>query len=508
MQKDSWHTGEYASALKRVRGIACTLLLVCAMIMPCAGAPIAQRALASGSSVTLWKVGNIEYTDGAWNTHIFKVNDGEGEATAYCVEPAKNSPPEGQYAKAAFSIPTGREYELRTGLWFGYGGPGFDASMWPATNWNGVPMSDDDYYLATHILLSDAYCSNLYEACYGAGDNFRYWIEWNVTGLDMDNGSVVNEGAFGRVALRHSGEIPPNFETYLIDGGSRQTIAASSAYHPYGTIKMNKRSANPGITDGNPIYTMEGITYGIYTDRNCDAASDTGRALVLDESGYAQVDEIRMGTYFIREEASSVAGTGYAHDPTVYSCQVAGGQVSWLHDTANAAGDVDQNDITDTPIASRAEILIQKHDLLTKSSGPSGDADMAGALFEVRYFANTGGATSGSATRTWKFVTNGEGQVDLRDSGCFVSGDALYRNPDTGEALFPLGTYSIRELSAPGSYEPPSDAKPQTLVVTASGTANTTSRARSSHMAASSSRKRQFATTSPSPSGTWTRSDP
>ena len=470
MQKDSWHTGEYASALKRVRGIACTLLLVCAMIMPCAGAPIAQRALASGSSVTLWKVGNIEYTDGAWNTHIFKVNDGEGEATAYCVEPAKNSPPEGQYAKAAFSIPTGREYELRTGLWFGYGGPGFDASMWPATNWNGVPMSDDDYYLATHILLSDAYCSNLYEACYGAGDNFRYWIEWNVTGLDMDNGSVVNEGAFGRVALRHSGEIPPNFETYLIDGGSRQTIAASSAYHPYGTIKMNKRSANPGITDGNPIYTMEGITYGIYTDRNCDAASDTGRALVLDESGYAQVDEIRMGTYFIREEASSVAGTGYAHDPTVYSCQVAGGQVSWLHDTANAAGDVDQNDITDTPIASRAEVLIQKHDLLTKSSVPSGDADMAGALFEVRYFANTGGATSGSATRTWKFVTNGEGQVDLRDSGCFVSGDALYRNPDTGEALFPLGTYSIRELSAPGSYEPPSDAKPQTLVVTASGT--------------------------------------
>lgn len=105
-------------------------------------------------------------------------------------------------------------------------------------------------------------------------------------------------------------------------------------------------------------------------------------------------------------------------------------------------------------------------------------------------------------------MTNGEGQVDLRDSGCFVSGDALYRNPDTREALFPLGTYSIRELSAPGSYEPPSNAKPQTLVVTASGTANTTSRARSSHMAASSSRKHQFATTSHLPSGTWTRSDP
>ena len=454
-----------------MQAIALSLLLVCATALPCIGIPIAQPALASSSTVNLWKVGNIEYTDGAWNTHIFKVSDGEGEATAYCVEPSKNSPAEGQYAKAPFSIPTGREYELRTGLWFGYGGPGFDVSMWPTTNWNGAAMSDDDYYLATHILLSDAYCSNLYEACYGAGANFRNWIEWNITGLDMNNGRIVNEGAFGRVALRHSGEIPSNFETFLIDGGSRQTIAASSAYHPYGTIKMNKRSANTSITNDNPNYSLKGITYGIYTSQDCSAASDTGKTLVLDEGGYAQTAEIRMGTYYICEIESSLAGTGYAYDPTVYACQVNAGEDSWVHDSSNAAGDVDLNDVTDMPISARPDVLIQKHDLLTHGPVPSGDASLADATFEVRYFANTRGDTWSSAARTWRFRTDDTGKVDLRSSDtCFVSGDALYRNPSTGEVLFPIGTYSIREMTAPGSYEPPAQDNERIIVITANGT--------------------------------------
>lgn len=460
-----------ADAVRRMQVIALSLSLVCATALPCVGIPIAQPALASNSSVSLWKVGNIEYTDGAWNTHIFKVNDGEGEATAYCVEPSKNSPAEGQYAKAPFSIPTGREHELRTGLWFGYGGPGFDASMWPSTNWNGAAMSSDDYYLATHILLSDAYCSNLYEACFGAGANFRNWVEWNITGLDMDNGSVVNEEAFGRVALRHSGEIPSNFETFLIDGGSRQTIAASSAYHPYGTIKMNKRSANPDVTDGNPNYRLRGISYGIYTQPDCSPAHDTGKTLVLDEGGYGQADELREGTYYVREIAASLAGTGYAHDPSIYSCDVIGGQDTWLHANANSAGNADQNDVADTPVTAADGIVVQKHDLLTHSPVPSGDANLAGAVFEVRYFANTSGSTSGNATRTWRFKTDGTGKIDLHSiNSSFVSGDALYRNPHTGDALFPIGSYAIREISAPDCYEAPAQDEWRTFVITANGT--------------------------------------
>ena len=456
---------------RRMQTIALSLLLVCATTLPCIGIPTAPPALATSSNVSLWKVGNIEYTDGAWNTHVFRVDDGEGESVAYCVEPAKNSPSEGSYAKSEIHCVSGRNSELRADLWFAFGGPGFDASMWPATNWNGNPMSNEDYYLASHILLSDTYSSSAYAATFGAGEDFRNWIAQNITGFDLNNGSVINPNAFGRLAITRASEVPSDFEAYQIDGGSKQTIAASSAFHPYGTIKMNKRSANTSITDGNPNYSLKGITYGIYTSQDCSAASNTGKTLVLDEGGYAQAAEMRMGTYFIREIASSLANTGYAYDPTVYVCQVNAGEDNWVHNSSNAAGDIGQNDVTDLPMSASPNVLIQKHDLLTYSSVPSGDANLAGAIFEVKYFANISGDASGSTTRTWKFKTDSAGKVDLRSSdACFISGDALYRDPNTGEAILPIGTYSIRELAAPNSYEMPAQDKTHTLVIKANGT--------------------------------------
>ena len=459
------------SIVRKVHTIALCLLLACTMAMPCIGIPITQQALASGSGVSLWKVGNIDYSDGAWNAHIFRVDDGEGEAVAYCVEPAKNSPNEGSYAKSEIRCVSGRDSELRADLWFAFGGPGFDTNMWPATNWNGGPMSNDDYYLASHILLSDTYSSSAYEATFGAGENFRNWIAYNITGFDLNNGNVINPNAFGRLAIARAGEVPPNFEAYQINGGNRQTIAASSAYHPYGTIKMNKRSANPDVTNGNPNYKLKGISYGIYTQPDCSPAHDTGKKLVLDEGGYGQADELREGTYYVREIATSLAGTGYAHDPNTYSCGVIGGQDTWLHANVNSAGNADQNDVADTPVTAADGIVIQKHDLLTHSPIPSGDANLAGAIFEVRYFANTSGATSGSATRTWKFKTDDTGKIDLRSTNSsFVSGDALYRNPHTGEALFPIGSYAIREISAPDCYETPTQNEWRTFVITANGT--------------------------------------
>lgn len=108
----------------------------------------------------------------------------------------------------------------------------------------------------------------------------------------------------------------------MIDGGSKQTIAASSRYKTVGMIKMNKRSMNPDITNDNPLYSMEGITYGVYVTNTCGPEGDTGKTLVLDESGYAEVGGLYSGTYFIREIESSGRGHGYAHDPTIYNCWV------------------------------------------------------------------------------------------------------------------------------------------------------------------------------------------
>lgn len=237
-------------------------------------------------------------------------------------------------------------------------------------------------------------------------------------------------------------------------------------------IKMNKRSMNPDITNDNPLYSMEGITYGVYVTNTCGPEGDTGKTLVLDESGYAEVGGLYSSTYFIREIESSVEGTGYAYDPTIYSCWVNPGEVSWLHDTSNGAGDVDQNDVTDEPQTEDVDVIIQKHDLITQSSTPSGDGTLADALFEVRYFPNLTGEIGGNATRRWNFRTDDAGRVDLRGdlAHAFVSGDALYRDPITNEPLFPIGTYAIRELKAPASYEVPVDNEPIVITITAHGT--------------------------------------
>ncbi len=460
------------SMFRRVQVIALGLLLACTATLPCIGITDTRHALASGTNVTLWKDGNINYSDGAWNAHIFHANDGEGMTMAYCVEPSKNSPAEGDYEKSAIHCISGRDFELKADLWFAFGGPGFDASMWPVTNWNGDPMGAEDYYLASHILLSDTYSSSAYEATHGAGEGFRNWLTWNITGFDLNDGSLINPNALGRLVMTRIGEVPSDFEAYMIEGGSKQTIAASSHYEPVGTIKMNKRSMNPDVTNDNPLYSMKGITYGVYVTNDCGPEGDTGKTLVLDETGYAEVGGLYSSTYFVREIESSVQGTGYAYDPTIYSCWVSPGQVTWLHDTSNGIGDVDQNDVTDEPLTEDVDVIIQKHDLLTQSSTPSGDADMADALFEVRHFQNLAGDTSGSATRSWVFRTDDSGRVNLRGdlSHAFVSGDDLYRNPLPSDPLFPLGTYAIRELRAPDSYELPVRGEPIVLTITANGT--------------------------------------
>ena len=53
---------------------------------------------------------------------------------------------------------SGVSADLRTVLWFGCDGPGFDASMWPDT-WDGKPWDYGRYFLVTHVLLSEMYRS-------------------------------------------------------------------------------------------------------------------------------------------------------------------------------------------------------------------------------------------------------------------------------------------------------------------------------------------------------------
>lgn len=449
------------------------LALVLASVFPYVGLNLdSSHAYAASDRVTLSRVGNIDYKGGRWNTHIFRANDESGDTFAYCVQPEKNSPPDGSYAKSKIRCSSDdRNFELRADLWFAYGGPGFDKSMWPSTNWDGNPMSNNDYYLASHILLADTYSSNLYTATYGASKAFRDWLAWNIIGYGTGEGMSPNANAVGRQALARAKEVPNNFEAFQIDGGASQNIVACSVYHPYGNMRIEKHSSAPEITEGNANYSLRGIAYGIFTQADCSESSNTGRKLVLDASGCAEAEELLEGTYYVRELEDSLQGTGYAYDATIYSCDVIGGETSMVQtrlDTSLSA------EVLDEPITEPPSIIVQKYDVLTKSTIPSGDANMADAQFEVRFYANDKGSTAGDPTRRWVFKTNDEGRIDLHADGsnAFVSGDALFRDPKNGAIVFPLGTYAVTELCAPASYEPVTNAQSHVFTIRATGTGN------------------------------------
>ena len=52
---------------------------------------------------------------------------------AYCATPMLATPRSGPYAKAPINAPSGRSAEAAADLWFGYGSPGFDKTLWPST---------------------------------------------------------------------------------------------------------------------------------------------------------------------------------------------------------------------------------------------------------------------------------------------------------------------------------------------------------------------------------------
>ena len=128
----------------------------------------APSAYAAESAV-LEVGGRIDYA--GYNT-TWMYADGE---IAYCGNPSANTPPAGSYTKNAISAPSGRNAETIADLWFSYGSPGFDRSLWPSTWYDGSAMTDARYAALAHILLSDTFSSDGSYALFGCNESFKSW---------------------------------------------------------------------------------------------------------------------------------------------------------------------------------------------------------------------------------------------------------------------------------------------------------------------------------------------
>ena len=299
---------------------------------------------------------------------------------------------------------------------------------WPNTNTiGGVALTDDEARQATQVAL------------WLLGE-YGYTVPYNsLYGRFSDDGSV-QVGKKATTAAKYlydwseGKSTSTRYEVYD-ESVSDMVYQVMVIAEGKGSIELKKASSSADITKGNACYSLQGATYGVYSNASCTSLATK---LTTNESGYAKSSELEAGTYYVREIA---APKGYALDATVRTVNVTGGKTTTLS-------------VSDAPVFARPQFAARKLDAETGASAPQGSASLAGAQITVRYFdgyyENADAAlASGEPMRTWVLETDAQGRASL-DEGHLASGDALYKAGSV--AGIPLGTVLVQETKAPEGY--------------------------------------------------------
>lgn len=420
-----------ATAREKALNVALAFLLAASGILAALVSGTTQKAHAA-ETASLTVGGSIYYA--GWGTSWFSV-DGE---MAYCGNPSASTPGSGTYEKQALSAPSGRSAETAADLWFGYGSPGFDASLFPATWYDGTAMTDARYAALTHILVSDTFSSNGDYALYGCSETFKSWCRQNVIGFGTD-GAEINPNATGRKMCARMGEVPANFNAFMLYTGGATQLILSFSYVPNGSVELTKTSAIESTSMDNSCYSLAGAEYTVYADAGCTNHAAT---IATDASGYGRADGLAPGAYWVKE---TKAATGYALDERTYSVEV----------RSNETTPVNGGTVSDIPQSDPVGILLAKVDATTGKSDPQGAGTLAGAQFTLDFYGGSfasaeAAEASGEPLDTWVFETDEDGFAYL-DDAYKVSGGELYRMSN-GDATLPIGTAVIYETKAPVGY--------------------------------------------------------
>ncbi len=206
-----------------------------------------------------------------------------------------------------------------------------------------------------------------------------------------------------------------------------------------GKLSIHKSSANPGITDGNDCYSLEGAEFTVY-----NAAGQSMGVLRTNANGDTNTLELPEGTYTVRETKPP---KGYLPAPD-QQITVRGGQQT----TAQ---------VTDMPSGDPMRMAVGKYDGDTEYKAnnlPQGSASLEGAEFTVEYFDTVDydnydalKKAGVKPTRSWVFRTNANGIANFTKND-FVSGDEFYLDTN-GNPTMPRGSVAVYESKAPVGYK-------------------------------------------------------
>lgn len=434
--------------LKKGAVLGTGAVLIASQVLSVVPAPTAAYA---ASSETITRGERVNYGG------FYMYNSTTSEGTpAICLDPAKRHPLDASTAQAQLPIEsdwskcyTGGGGEqtkidrldgMARVLYYGPTGPGFEEAkakgLWSFNWYDGTPLDYGKMLAIQHIALSALSKSSSQYGMQGTTAAFRNWCYKTIL---YYNGNI-NAGTFlANLDKNLPGPAPQSFKDtiYLVNYGTGTQCLIT--FHNKGKLKLKKASSNPGISDNNPCYSLEGATYGVYSDSGCTQQVGT---LTCNASGDSNVIDIAPGTYYVKE---TKAGKSYALDEGVHKVNVSGGQTATVN-------------VTDAPQNDPADMLVAKVDSETGKASPLGAGTLAGAEFTVKYYDGfyTQENLPEKATRTWVLKTDAKGRTSLlgaqnKPDTYLVSGDSLYTSTD-GYATLPIGTVSVQETKAPQGY--------------------------------------------------------
>lgn len=435
--------------LKKGAVLGTGAVLIASQVLSVVPAPTAAYA---ASSETITRGERVNYGG------FYMYNSTTSEGTpAICLDPAKRHPLDASTAQAQLPIEsdwskcyTGGGGEqtkidrldgMARVLYYGPTGPGFEEAkakgLWNFNWYDGTPLDYGKMLAIQHIALSALSKSSSQYGMQGTTAAFRNWCYKTIL---YYNGNI-NAGTFlANLDKNLPGPAPQSFKDtiYLVNYGTGTQCLIT--FHNKGKLKLKKASSNPGISDNNPCYSLEGATYGVYFDSGCTQQVGT---LACNASGDSNVIDIAPGTYYVKE---TKAGKSYALDEGVHKVNVSGGQTATVN-------------VTDAPQNDPADMLVAKVDSETGKASPLGAGTLAGAEFTVKYYDGfyTQDNLPEKATRTWVVKTDEDGFTGLSSARenpdiYLSSGDSFYQTADGKMYTLPLGTVTIQESKAPAGY--------------------------------------------------------
>lgn len=529
--------------MKVKKPIATLLALVTLVTTLVATFPVTTMAAEVKASKTAeLKVGRyIYYGDQGMYTTQFTIEGKE----AYCANPVKGTPNNGTYTKVtnfASRMPSVQRYGndkadyykacVDAVLWFGYGGPGFDKSMWPSKWYDGTGWTADRYRAMTHVMLAFYYEGNSDRALSGTSTDFKNWCYKTIMGRkDGAFYDKYSSAPMYQIVQRRS-EVPGTFQTYVLNTNPNNQDIAGFSYDVH-DFTVKKVSANPDVTKGNKNYSLKGAVYSIHRK---DDDKKVKTITCDNEDGIFDAVPLSKGDYYLKERT---APTGYKLDNKKYYFTIAdkdvtltvkdepiqqgqgfrkvstnpnltdnnpnyslegavytiykksdnkavkeiksdkGGAFPQLNlDPGNyylkektapkgfqlsnkiieftvKAGENLELLLEDKPIEDPINIFLVKYDLKTGKRIPQGGGQLAHAEFAVTYYDGDyelENLKDVTPTASWVLKTDEDGEIDLRNEDCFVSGDALFRDGN-GDPTIPVGTVTIQEIKAPVGYQ-------------------------------------------------------